>query len=80
MYEVEEAFAYVVLLREWELMLFFELACFAYLIDSFQLKGWKSDDNSLGLHRSKPLKVDVANPLVPQLDVRLDFETFGINC
>ena len=41
-YYVNEAFAYVALLWEWESMLFAELTCFAHSVDSFRLEGWKS--------------------------------------
>ena len=34
MYDIEKAFAYVALLRKWESMLFAELTCFAYSVDS----------------------------------------------
>ena len=45
----------------------------------FQLEGRKSYNDSLGLHRAKPLEVYVADSLVPQLDVCLSFETFDIH-
>ena len=76
---VEEALAYRVFLGKWESMLFAELTCFAHSVESFQLEGQKSNYDSLRLHRSKPLEVYVADSLVPQLDVRLGFETFVIH-
>ena len=76
---VEEAFDCRALLREWESMLFFELACIAHSVDSFRLEGRKSDDDSLRLHRVKPLEFYVADSLVPQLNVCLGFETFGVH-
>ena len=60
-------------------MLFAKLACFAHSVNSFRLDGRKSDYVSLQLHRTKPLEVYVADSLVPQLDVCLDFETFGVH-
>ena len=44
---IEEAFACGALLREWESMLFAELACFAHSVDSFRFEGRKSDYDSL---------------------------------
>ena len=44
-----------------------------------RLEGRKSDYNSVRLHRTKPLEVYVADSLVPQLDVCLGFETFGLH-
>ena len=75
---VEESLARGPLLREWEPTLFAELACFAHLVDSFRLEGRKSDYDSLPLHRAKTLEVYVADSLVPELDVCLGFETFGV--
>ena len=45
--DIKEAFAYVVLLWEWESMLFSALTCFAHLVDSFRLECRQSDDDSL---------------------------------
>ena len=73
---VKETFAYGALLREWESMLFAELACFAYSIDSFRIEGRESEYEFLRLHSVKPLEVYVADSLVPQLD---GFETFGVH-
>ena len=75
---LEEAFSCGALLREWELMLFAELACFAYSVDSFRIEGRESEYESLRLHSAEPLEVYVADSLVPQLDVCLGFETFGV--
>ena len=61
-------------------MLFPELTCFTYPVDLLYLENRKSDDNSLRLHSSKPLKVDVADPPVPQLDICLDIAALGIHC
>ena len=44
-----------------------------------RLEGQKSNYDSLRLHSAKPLEVYVADSLVPQLDVCLDFETFGVH-
>ena len=44
-----------------------------------RLEGRKSDYDSLRLHRAKLLEFYVADSLVPQLDVCLDFETFGVH-
>ena len=76
---IEEAHTCGALLREWESMLFFELACIAHSVDSFRLEGRKSDYDSLRLHSVKPLEVYVVDSLVPQLDVYLGFETFGVH-
>ena len=76
---IEEAFAYGALLREWESMLFTELACFAHSVDSFRFEGRESEYDSLRLHSAKPLEVYMANPLVSQLDVCLGFVTFGVH-
>ena len=43
-----------------------------------RLERRKSDYDSLRLHSAKPLEVYVADSLVPQLDICLGFETFGI--
>ena len=59
-------------------MLFAELACFTHLVDSFRFEGWESEYDSFRLHSAKPLEVYVVDSLVPQLDVCLDFETFGV--
>ena len=74
---IKEAFACRSLLREWELTLFAELACFAHSVNSLRFERRKSDYDSLRLHSAKPLEVYVADSLVPQLDVCLGLETFG---
>ena len=71
---IEEAFDYVALLWKGKSVLFSEFTCFAHSVNLFRPKGWKSDDDSLWLHHSRPLEVDMADYLVPQLDVRLGFE------
>ena len=76
---LEEAFAYGALLREWESMLFSELARFAHSVDSFRFEGQESEYDSLRLHSAEPLEVYVADSLVPLLDVCLDFETFSVH-
>ena len=76
---IEEALACEVLLQEWKSMLFAKLACFAHSVDSFRFEGQKSDYDSLRLHSTKSLEVYVADSLVPQLDVCLGFETFGVH-
>ena len=76
---LEEAFAYGALLREWESMLFAELACFAHSFNSFRFEGRESEYDSLRLHSAEPLEVYVADSLVPQLDVCLGFETFDVH-
>ena len=78
-YYVEEALACGALLREWRLMLFSELARFAYSVDSFRFEGRESDYDSLRFHSTKPLEVYVADSFVPQLNVCLGFETFGVH-
>ena len=80
MYDVEEAFDCIALLRIRESMLLAELTHLAYAVDSFRFERRKADDDSLGLHRAEPLEVDVANSFVPQLDARLGFETFCVHC
>jgi hypothetical protein len=50
-----------------------------YLINLIHLEGRMFDDNPIYFHRLEPLKVDVADPLMPQLDVCLDLETLGIH-
>ena len=79
-------FLYSISLRVWKSlnvnrsqMLFSELACFTHSVDSFRLEGLKFNYDSLWLHRAKPLEVYVANLLVPQLDVCLGFERFGVH-
>ena len=76
---VKEAFACGGLFWEWESMLFAELACFTYSVYSLRFEGRKSDYDSLRLHRAESLEVYVADSLVPQLDVCLRFETFGVH-
>ena len=76
---VEEDFTYVSFHWEWELMLFSELTFITHSIDLFRLKGQKSDDDSLQLHSSEPLEVDMADSLVLELDICLNLETFGIH-
>ena len=60
-------------------MLFAELACFAHSVDSFRFESRKSDYDSLRFHSAKPLEVYVADLFVPQLDIFLGFETFGVH-
>ena len=38
-----------------------------------------SDYDSLRLHRTESLEIYVADSLVPQLDVCLGYETFGVH-
>ena len=76
---IKEAFTYMFILWDWVSMLFFELTCFTHLGNLFCLKRRKSDDGSLRLHRSKPLEVDMVDSLLPQLDIHLNLETFGIH-
>jgi hypothetical protein len=59
-------------------MLFPKLTCFAYPINLIHLKGQKFDNDFLCLYRLEPLKVDVADPLVLQLNVCLNLETLGM--
>ena len=52
-----------------------ELTCFAHPIGLLCFKNWNSNDNSLHLHSSKQLEIDVDDSLVPQLNICLNLET-----
>ena len=63
------------LLRKWRSALFPVLACFQYAYDLLCGKARKSEYDSFGLHILKLLKINMADSLVPYVQVRFDFET-----
>ena len=67
------------LLRKWRLALFPELACFAYTRNLLRGKARDSKYDSFGLHILKLLKINMANSLVPYVQVRFDFEALCKN-
>ena len=53
-----------------------ELACFAYARDLLRGKVRESEYDSFGLHLLKLLEIDMANSLVPYIQIGFDFEAF----
>ena len=53
-----------------------ELARFAYAFNLLLFECRESDDDSFRLHCLKFVEIDVANSLVPQLYVGIDFRAF----
>ena len=64
------------LLRKGRSALLSELACFTYARDILRGKVRESKYDSFGLHVLKLLEIDMANSLVPYIQVGFDFETF----
>ena len=52
------------------------MARFAYVFNILLFKCWESDHDFFRLHRLKFFEIDVANSLVLQLYVRIDFRAF----
>ena len=59
-------------------MLFASLTCFTYSFNPIFFDGRESSDDSFRLHSLEFLEIDVADSLMPQLYVCVDFVTFGI--
>ena len=76
MYDIQDPFAHMPLLRKWRSALLSELACFAYAHDLLRGKVRESEYDSFGLHVLNLLEIDIANSLVPYIQVRFDFEAF----
>ena len=57
-------------------MLLAELARFTYTLDLLLFECWEFDEDYFRLHHFQFVEIDVANPLVPQLYVRIDFRGF----
>jgi hypothetical protein len=74
MYDIQGPFAHVPLLRKWRSALFPVLACFAYARDLLRGKARKSEYDSFGLHVLKLLEIDMADSLVPYVQVGLGFQ------
>ena len=74
MYDIQGPFAHMPLLRKWRSALFPVLACCAYARDLLRGKTRKSEYDSFGLHILKLLKINMANSLVPYVQVKFDFE------
>ena len=55
-------------------MLLSERACFAYGRDHLHAKLWESEYDSFGLHILKLLEINMANLLVPYVQVGFSFE------
>ena len=79
MYYIQDPFAYVPLLVEWRSALFSELTCFAYARDFFHGKAREAEYDSFGLHILKLLEIDMANSLVPYIQVGFDFEALCVH-
>ena len=62
------------LLRKWRSALFPVLACFAYARDLLRGKTRKSEYDPFDLHILEPLKINMADSLVPYVQVGLGFE------
>ena len=77
MYDIQDTFAHMPLLRKWRSALFPELACFAYACNLLRGEARESECDSFGLHILKLLKINMANSLVPYVQVRFDFEAFA---
>ena len=74
MYDIQDPFAHVSFLRKWRSALLSELACFAYARDLLRGKVRESEYDSFRLHVLKLLEIDMANSLVPHVQVGFDFE------
>ena len=53
-----------------------KLARFTYAFNLLLFECWESDDDSFRLHRFEFVEIDVANSLVPQLNVGLGIRAF----
>ena len=74
MYDIQDPFAHMPLLRKWRSALFPELACFADARNLLRGKARESEYDSLDLHILKLLRINMANSLVPYVQVGFDFE------
>ena len=74
MYDIQGPFAHVPLLRKWRSALFPILACFAYARDILRGKAWKAEYYSFGLHVLELLEIDMADSLMPYVQVGLGFK------
>ena len=75
MYDIQDTFANMPLLRKWRSALFPELTCFAYARNLLRGEARESEYDYFDLHILKLLKINMANSLVPYVQVRFDFET-----
>ena len=78
--DVHQAFAHIRLAPEWMPMFLAYLARLIYIMGIFLCKLWQAMHNSFHLHRSEFTEAYMFNPLVPQLDIRLDLESLFIHC
>ena len=67
MYDIQDPFAHMPLLRKWRSTLLSELTCCTYARNLLRGKVRESEYDSFRLHVLKLLKVDVANSLVPHI-------------
>ena len=75
MYYIQDPFAHIPLVWKWSALLA-ELACFTYARNLFLAECRESDYDSFQLHVLEFLEIDVADFLVPQIQVSFDFEAF----
>ena len=66
----------MLLLRKWRSAFLSELACFPYACVLLRGKIRESEYDSFGLHLLKLLEIDMANSLVPYIQIGFDFEAF----
>ena len=74
MYDTQDPFAHMPLLQKLRSTLFPELACFADTRNLLCGKARESEYDSFGLHILNLLKINMANSLVPYVQIRFDFE------
>ena len=74
MYDIQDPFAHIPLLRKWRSALLSELTRFAYARNLLRGKVRYSEYDSFRLHVLKLLEFDMDNSLVPQVQVGFDFE------
>ena len=74
MYDIQDPFAHIPLLRKWRSSLLSELTCVTYARNLLRGKVRESEYGFFRLHVLKLLEIDVANSLVPHVQVGFDFE------
>ena len=74
MYDIQDPFAHIPLLRKWGSALLSKLTCFAYARNLHRGNVQEPEYDSFRLHVLKLLELDMANSPVPHVQVRFYFD------